>query len=585
MKKYIKNISYIILASTILLGCQEGFLDRFPLDEISEETFWNTENDLMVYNNNLYNRAQHDLNVPIMMGHHNSAFVSHYAGIWWQDGYSDDFGVTHPRHNNFSEIRAGIHQVQVGSRRFGWGNWHFLRAINIGLENYDKASIPQSTINMYAGEARLFRGWFMWDKVSKFGDIPWVEKELNTDSEELYAPRTPREDAMEKILEDLNFAVEHLPADRDWGGDPGRLNKYVALAVKSRICLFEGTWRKYHGGTDPDRWLQHAADAAEELMLSGVYDIYAPDGDPTTDYRSWMGGTDMSGNPEVILWRKYTPGVVLHSAQGYLGYQGGFTKCFVEDYLCTDGESIRTSPLYQGDATHDDVMTNRDPRLRQTVWHPEDLWIFDGTVSPPLGMPYWTGYRNIKFWNQDQQGRAYGSMDQAAITLRYAEVLLNYAEAKAELGTITQNDLDISINKLRDRVAMPHLDIGNVPVDPKYVGVWHSDPLIVEIRRERRVEMASEGLRYNDLRRWKMGKKLEEPDIGFRWDAATQAAFPQTNPEDRPTVVINGVPYVDVHQGSDFANPTFDENKHYLWPIPLSVLAQNPEIGQNPGWD
>lgn len=233
----------------------------------------------------------------------------------------------------------------------------------------------------------------------------------------------------------------------------------------------------------------------------------------------------------------------------------------------------------------EDVFENRDPRMRQTILHPDDeSWIFEGTVSPGA-LRSWTGYRNIKFFNQNQQGRAFGQQDLAAITLRYAEVLLNYAEAKAELGTLTQADLDMSINLLRDRVGMPHMDINNIPVDPKYIPQWHTDPLIIEIRRERRIEMASEGLRYNDIRRWKWGKKLEQPDLGFRWDAPNRERYFLTDDDARRTTIVDGVEYIEAYQGTDYANPVFDESKHYLWPIPLNDLSQNPEIGQNPGWD
>jgi starch-binding outer membrane protein, SusD/RagB family len=583
MKKYIKY-SLILFAATLLTGCQDDFLQRYPLDQISSETFWNTENDLLVYNNNLYHRAQFDRNFEVMMGHDVDPFTSHWASLWFLDGFTDDAAPENPRHDNFNEVRAGIHQVQTGSRRFGYAGWDFVRAINIGLANYERAQIAQSTINMYTAEARLFRGWFYFDKVSKFGDVPWVDRELNVDSPELFGPRMPREEAMENVLADLQFAVQHLPRDRNWGGDPGRLNAYCAMQVLSRVALFEGTWRKYHGGTNPDRWLQIAADAALELMESGVYSIYNT-GNPTTDYRSWQNQIDMTGNPEVVYWRKYISGIVNNQIQGYYnGYHGGHTKDFVEDYLATDGLPVRLSPLYQGDAMIEDVFENRDPRMRQTILHPDDeSWIFEGTVSPGA-LRSWTGYRNIKFFNQNQEGRAFGMQDLAAVTLRYAEVLLNYAEAKAELGTLTQADLDMSINLLRDRVAMPHMDIGNIPVDPKYIPQWHTDPLIIEIRRERRIEMASEGLRYDDIRRWKWGKKLEQPDLGFRWDAPNRARYFLTDDDARRTTIVDGVEYIDAYQGSDYANPVFDENKHYLWPIPLNDLSQNPAIGQNPGW-
>lgn len=160
--------------------------------------------------------------------------------------------------------------------------------------------------------------------------------------------------------------------------------------------------------------------------------------------------------------------------------------------------------------------------------------------------------------------------------------MLNYAEAKAELGTLTQADLDISINKLRDRVGMIRMDLGSIPTDPKYATDGIS-PLIAEIRRERRVELFMEGFRYDDLRRWKQGKKLEVKSYGILWDAAAIARYPNATVKSSVDPA-SGKTYVDVYQGTDWDNPVFDEGKHYLWPLPLSALSQNPELKQNPNW-
>ncbi|WP_373331238.1 RagB/SusD family nutrient uptake outer membrane protein [Salmonirosea aquatica] len=194
-----------------------------------------------------------------------------------------------------------------------------------------------------------------------------------------------------------------------------------------------------------------------------------------------------------------------------------------------------------------------------------------------------TGYHIIKHYNAaDMIGKAYDTGESPAIIMRFAEVLLINAEAKAELGTITQNDLDLTINKLRDRVKMAHLDMANVPVDPRYAGDGVS-PLIQEIRRERRIELFMEGQRYPDLMRWKQGKKLTVPAMGILWDAAAIARYPKALVKSKKDPV-SGKTYIDVYQGTDFAVPVFDEAKHYLWPIPLNTLAQNPKIKQNPGW-
>ncbi len=153
---------------------------------------------------------------------------------------------------------------------------------------------------------------------------------------------------------------------------------------------------------------------------------------------------------------------------------------------------------------------------------------------------------------------------------------------ETELETITQADLDMSINILRDRVAMPHMDINNIPVDPRYINDGVS-PLIVEIRRERRVELCQEGHRYSDLMRWKQGQKLRKPSMGIQWNDAAIARYPDATPHSSVDLE-SGKTYIDVYKNSDYANPVFDENRHYLWPIPLNVISQNTNIEQNPGW-
>jgi hypothetical protein len=240
------------------------------------------------------------------------------------------------------------------------------------MDNYGKAEVTDAIRNKYIGEARLFRGWYYGHLVSLFGDVPWVEHELTTESEELYAPRTPRADVMEKVLADLTFACDNLPANWGDGNAPGRLNRWAALAVKSRICLFEGTWLKYHGGADANKWLTEAANAAEDLIKNGPHQLYTG-GDAAHVYNAVHRMTDLTGVKEVIYWRKYATGVeVNHFLNYHAGYNGGATKDAVEDYLCDDGLPISLSDKYMGDEVYENIFENRDPRLRQTVLHPQD---------------------------------------------------------------------------------------------------------------------------------------------------------------------------------------------------------------------
>ena len=594
MKTYIKII-LVVVATMFTISCNDDFLDRKPLDKISNETFWNTENDLRVYNNGIYHLARFEDNVPILMGH-DEGFDSQARGIWHLDGFSDNTAPRHARHDFFQRVRAGKHAVPEIPDWFGYEGWNFLRAINIGLENYPKVEVSDAIRNQYAGEARLLRGWFYADKVSKYGSVQWVDREVNVDDDDiLYGERDDREFVMEKVLEDLNFATENMPNDWKDGNAPGRLNRWCALLVKARVCLFEGTWRKYHGGSSPEMWLQQAADASLELIEDGPYSLYST-GNPSTDYNAIHRMTDLTGIKEVLYWRRYQLGIFTNHVQSYhKDYNGGATKSMVEAYLCTDGLPISLSPLYKGDEVYENIWENRDPRLRQTVMHPDDQAIYrygnhdfsvtrypriQGMTGP--GHKIATGYHIIKVYENNAAYATYNVSTTPAIILRLGEALLNYAEAKAELGSIQQSDLDMSINLLRDRVGMPHMTM-DVPMDPRHANDGIS-ALLVEIRRERRIELFMEGFRYDDIRRWKQGKKLEEKDYGIRWDAANKARFDPKGEVTIQSSSVNGVDYLDIYKGTDYANPVFDESKHYLWPIPTSVISQNPALGQNPGW-
>ncbi|NJN33844.1 MAG: RagB/SusD family nutrient uptake outer membrane protein, partial [Saprospiraceae bacterium] len=299
-----------------------------------------------------------------------------------------------------------------------------------------------------------------------------------------------------------------------------------------------------------------------------------------------------AGNKEVMYWKRYQTGVQNNNVDKTLARTvGGATKDFVDDYLCKDGLPIALSPLYKGDAKIEDSFIDRDPRMRQTILLPTESQNlrFDATRTYPRitgqtgGNISTTGYHIIKYYNFDLIGPSFNTGVTPAVIMRFAEALLNYAEAQAELGKLTQADLDLSINKLRSRVGMPKLELNKIPVDPRYTSEGVS-PLIVEIRRERRIELFAEGFRYNDIKRWKQGKKLVSPSLGILWEAAAKTRFPGATVKTW-TDPVSKKQYIDVYSGvSDIGTPVFDETKHYLWPIPLSVLAQNPEIKQNPGW-
>jgi len=352
------------------------------------------------------------------------------------------------------------------------------------------------------------------------------------------------------------------------------------LALKSRICLWEGTYRKYFGAGDEVPYLQAASDAAEQIMNSSLYSIYAT-GHPQTDYYNLFIQDELQGNSEAIMPMRYITTVLTNNFDRQLGEAAdGYSKDFVRSYLCTDGLPTSLSPLYKGDDTPDNEATNRDPRYKQEIaTRGFDFLNGDLITLPRIGTSVTsTGYQPIKgrsssiaAWNADQS-----TYD--VFIFRYAETLLIEAEATAELGTCTQATLDLTINKLRDRVGMPHMIIANLVKDPK--SDFPNIPVLIdEIRRERRVELASEGFRFDDLHRWHAGTLINNPEtvLGMKLTPALRAQYPA---DQVSSIVTDANNYIEVYPGS---TRTWDD-KFYLYPIPTQELTLNPNLKQNPGW-
>lgn len=573
--KNINRFLKVLLSATLLISCNDGFLERYPLDEVTSKTFWVSENDLSSYTATIY------------------TYVPTHWDLLWDDEVSDNMAPA-----TYNDIAAGLHTASTGT----W-DWSYLRKLNIFLDNYKKANVSDEIKNEYAAEVRFFRAWMYFDRVVKYGDVPWVDHELNvTNDEILYGKRTPRNEVMDHVIQDLNFAVEHLPTERQ----EGRINKYAALHLKARICLFEGTYRKYHKSGDPTVYLRQAAEAAEVIINSEKYSLYST-GDINMDYRQLWITKDLKNNPEMIFYKQYDHDLLGHGntpSRTIPFDNNGFTKDIVDDYLCTDGKVIGLSPIYKGNQTLDDEFANRDPRLTQTIVAP-GVFFFkecnDDEIVPRLyvasgyGSATSTGYHWMKGYNlEDEQN--YGKADTDLPVFRYAETLLNYAEAKAELNEIAQHDIDRSINLLRKRVGMPNMVISELQRDPhsdmtKAAGYLDEEVpvLLEEIRRERRVELAAEGFRRRDLLRWRAGKFYEKPVLGARWSYFLNLKKVDGTPLYKKSSVgidifINSEGYIEPYQKSLPKGRSFDPQKHYLEAIPLGEIALNPNLGQNPGW-
>lgn len=613
MKKHIYYIATLAIVSMLGTSCNDSFLDRTPTHDLNDKSFWNTANDLEVYCNGIYNEATNgDYDIMVGFGSRgtssttSAAWGSSFKAMLWRDVQSDNLASKVTSQASMAEVAAGLEVVpNTGG---GWV-WSLLRRINVFLANYDAVKEPQSVKDKYAGEAYFFRAWFYLDKVQRFGDVPWIDKPLTTESEEVYGPRDPRATVMSHVLEDIDKACTYLP--ESWGGTQMcRATKGAAYALKSRICLYEGTYRKYHGlSNDYNEWLTEAVKAAEECMKLG-YSIYNTN-HPESDYASLFNSEDLEGNSEVILYQKYVSGIQHHRLSGYIvsNEQWGATKDLVDDFLCLEDNGTggkravpREVAMERGtysEDTYEDVLTNRDPRLTQVILDPnkahsilynKDKYEFP-RIAGMTNMESCSGYHVIKYYNKENDAKGSGSGNETtdAPIMRYAEVLLNLAEAKAELGTLTQDDVDKTINLLRKRAGMPDLVLNQIVADPKYADL---DPKLAEVRRERRVELCFENTRYQDLMRWKEGARLSQRVLGMRFESS-YFDDPHFNPAEghvnRELVHLfldtkTGHSYLDVYKGTDYETRTFDEDKHYLRPIPKNVRGLNPAITQNPHW-
>jgi hypothetical protein len=564
MKKY---VSRILLAIIVLLtsSCSDNFLDLTPTDSLGENNFWHNENELKQYANDLYR-----------------TFVGHATATAQSPLISGDSQSDNMVPLNFDLVAAGKNIVPASGG--GW-DWSVIRTCNYFLTRYNRTPISQETKNRYAGEIRFFKAKDYFEKVTNFGDVPWLSKDLVTNSTELYAPRDSRVLVMDSLLATINTAIANLPARSI--AESGRINKDVALLLKARICLYEGTFRKYRNLAGSEKFLQEAVAASGQLMADKGYQLNAT-GNPNADYAALFNSLDLSTNKEIMFYRAYMTGLSGTATSWNVQLNNSNTsvsKSLIESYLAIDGKPISQSPLYLGDDSVQVEMKNRDPRLTQTVVYPGTgiQAGFGGAAIPGSGfsgvgiVP--SGYQLQKYWVADQAEfvRIQNGLLDAPI-YRFAEVLLINAEANAELGLATQTTIDNTINLLRKRVGMPNMIISQLIKDTR--SNFPDIPVLIdEIRRERRVELAIEGLRFDDLVRWKSGKLLNNPVLGMKF---VQRQYPKA--VVGKSIFLNDKGYILPYATSLPTGRTFDEAKNYFLPLPLDELTLNPNLKQNPGW-
>jgi hypothetical protein len=653
MKKIKYGLLTSLLASIALLSsCNDSFLQQDPIQELAEGSFLKNEGDLPLYLNQLY---------PIyIQGHQSGWAYDRIAPFYDVQGSHilnpDIFSDNAVRRGSASSRLNESYTVPGSGTNEGW-SWGNLRTVNYFLRNYHAAESSvndPSELNKWAAEAYFFKAWDYYRKVMIFGDVPWYVSDLNVDSPELFAPRTPRAEVMDSVLKCINFAVEHIA---DGGSSYGRINRDMANFLKARICLFEGTFRKYHTelglqGT-ANKFLEECVTACEAIIATGRYQLYSAGSDPYYKMFTFKVTPDADGNKEAILARVYDGASDArgHCTQRYWDQNNsasgrfaiGATRGLVDEYLCADGRPIyiggtegnyTLNPLFKGyDGADWRELTDRDPRLKQTVAYPGEYRTITptstgepnrdkyGIIYPRIGYndgtSTVTGYLFVKHWMADiDEYNATTRGLQTALVFRYAEALLMLAEAKAELGTLNDNDLDRTINKLRERAGFDfskypgsRLTLGNIPADPRLDRIYAEkldyalSPILREIRRERRVEMALEGLRYEDLMRWKAGKLLTVPLRGMKFTAEKQKLYDGSNEKPSTPINANSVTAVKAVINTDVFTDSEGfiigyprdarvnqgvlpwSDKRYYWPIAKDQLELNKNLTQTPGWE
>jgi hypothetical protein len=512
-------------------------------------------------------------------------------------GHSDDLFES-----DLSTILSGQRAPATGDWR---DEWTIIRNINIFFDNYEKCTDPTDNYSQSLGEAYFFRAWFYFNLLKKYGDLPCYTSALTIDDEDgLMRPRDPRTVVADNILADLDKAITYLKVRSDVGNM--RANREAALGFKTRVALYEGSWQKYHAGNAfgtpgaaPNKYFRQVVSAAEELIngnyTAGIYSTGKPDytdgAAPDADFFNLLGMDDMSGANEILFYRGFNLAdgfgneVQRSLAERYHGR--AVTWEWVTSCLGKDGKPynyLETGRTIKGNGFLTKIAEDCDPRFKFTVWIPGDL-MSENEVDTYFDFPKLdeglqaispSGFQPKKTANPYAAGVEVVTSDSQTgyIYLRYGEVLLNYAEAKCELeGTVATEQLSL----LRRRVGMPDFTVNPQSADPNRIDYGYSvSDALYEIRRERRVEMALEGQRDEDLMRWAAHKLFQHKrPMGYPF---LQSEFPEYN----PPLDANGL--IDYWAGRLPNGYQFRENQDYLYSIPQDELTLNPNLKQNPGW-
>ncbi|MCF0068882.1 RagB/SusD family nutrient uptake outer membrane protein [Dyadobacter sp. CY261] len=541
------TVKRAIIGLSLLAGLASCDVNRLPETNISDDSFWTSESDIKTANNYLY---------TFLPG-----FTVPNQGNITEDIWSDDaFGLASNTVSDGSRLAPATASGDYNTP------YTLIRAANNVLEKAPRAAVTPSILDRYLAEARFFRAWAYFGLVQKYGSVPLILKTLDESSPELRQPAAPRETIIDQVYSDLDFAIANLPTIASLGNaDYGRISKTAAQAFKARVALFEGTFAKFHSKGDATKHLTLALaaskaviDSKEHALFGNYFDLFQLAGEGRQ-------------NKENIIVKQYgvsnTERVLTHAYYRSSLETGSVnpTKALADSYLMKDGLPITKSPLWTLPDSSHKVFRNRDVRMSATFMKRGDAMMTTKPIFDIANLVFnKTGYMFRKFANVDDWNTQASTIDRPL--LRYAEVLLTFAEATYELNNaITDAELDISINLLRER--------GQIAKLTNAFAKANGLDLREEIRRERRVELAQEGFRYWDIIRWKTAEtELVKPVLGnFYFKGEFAAATVNLTPDN-----------IILVQAASFRK--FDPAKDYLWPLPINEIALNPELDQNPGW-
>lgn len=593
MKKY--YIGFIAAFTLLSTSCNNDFMDRFPETSISPEAYFKTVKDLELYTNTYYGNLS----------------------TYYFDYVSDNYASYAEVHSNNNLIRGNISSETVE----GWSDWGTLRTYNLFLDNVHKVSGDPKEIAHYVGLTRLQRADWYYTQVKWYNDLPWYSKALSdTDEELLYKARDPRTLVVDSIMADLDYAVENMSSEM---GNGTQFSKWYALAIQARICLHEGTFRKYHDELNLQNtasvYLEKAIQATSEIIESGRFQIDKRGGKDLA-YWNLFTNHDLSSSPEMILFKDYDAGEQIKHGAGaqVLSWVCNLSRSLMEsyEYLTEDGKAIpfSTVPGYET-KRFTEVFENRDPRFGQTFMRPG--YIKGGESLPFRPNLNLGGYPCIKFVPNEADQLVGVNTDTDLPIVRYAEILLINAEAKAELGKLTQDDMDKTINEIRSRVEMPRIILSEIVNDSNLSAQYPNvtDKALLQIRRERRIELMSENFRWDDLMRWKAGHLIEQvqqgayidkfgvfdisgdgiPEMGIFKNEASNTVpeaergnytfyYLEDKGGQKTTICLSDGDSGYIMMNGEIGTRKFEQPKYYYWPIPQNQRLLNKNLEETIFW-